>query len=353
MEEAETITRLPHHIQQKLCRTRPAYRQGKKLTAVKVYTVNSESQHLIISGVPKIGLIEEVTKLVRTYGDVKACCTIPGYPAEEFTEAYHVRYARIPSARIAKRFIDGKNFFGGSLHVFYAPELESVSETKTKLAQRRRDIATRIRKQEEGVSLYRNKSGYISGGQQCPTAEQMNWMASFNGGQVQEMDYPEEPHPSTSTVGDSSRIPALTEPITVPHITTTTQYEQTGISKNDKSESVNCARKRKNYKGRSIRDNVKVRIARPDILDAAPRVSKLKKSSNSKHLVINTKTAEKNIVIKLLPKNVEQTKRIVIKNPGVTRLVETNEDLRSSICTAKSQIRAAMHNTIRAASPVS
>lgn len=30
------ITKLEHHEQQELCRTRPPYRQGKKLTAVKV-----------------------------------------------------------------------------------------------------------------------------------------------------------------------------------------------------------------------------------------------------------------------------------------------------------------------------
>ena len=30
------IVKLPHHEQEKLCETRPAYRQGRKLTAVKV-----------------------------------------------------------------------------------------------------------------------------------------------------------------------------------------------------------------------------------------------------------------------------------------------------------------------------
>jgi hypothetical protein len=30
------VTRLPHHATLELCATRPQYRQGKKLTAVKV-----------------------------------------------------------------------------------------------------------------------------------------------------------------------------------------------------------------------------------------------------------------------------------------------------------------------------
>lgn len=36
MDNKCDITKLPHHIQQKLCHTRPLYRQGKKLTSVKV-----------------------------------------------------------------------------------------------------------------------------------------------------------------------------------------------------------------------------------------------------------------------------------------------------------------------------
>lgn len=36
MTEKNTIEKLPHHEQQELCRTRIPYRQGKKLTAVKV-----------------------------------------------------------------------------------------------------------------------------------------------------------------------------------------------------------------------------------------------------------------------------------------------------------------------------
>ncbi|GLV48657.1 uncharacterized protein CBL_06050 [Carabus blaptoides fortunei] len=53
-------TLLPHHVQQELCTTRPLYRQGRKLTAVKVYTINNESQHLLIFQVPKINLSNEL-----------------------------------------------------------------------------------------------------------------------------------------------------------------------------------------------------------------------------------------------------------------------------------------------------
>lgn len=45
--------------------------------------------------------------------------------------------------RFAKRQGDGRAFFGGSLLVCYAPEMESVTETRNKLMQRRHDVARR------------------------------------------------------------------------------------------------------------------------------------------------------------------------------------------------------------------
>jgi RNA-binding protein 48 len=55
--------------------------------------------------------------------------------------------------RIAKRSIDNKNFFGGILHVCYVPELETLEETKAKLIQRRKDVATQIKRiQQESAN---------------------------------------------------------------------------------------------------------------------------------------------------------------------------------------------------------
>lgn len=45
--------------------------------------------------------------------------------------------------------IDDKNFFGGVLHVCYAPELESLSETRQKLTQRENDVLKRVRRQSQ------------------------------------------------------------------------------------------------------------------------------------------------------------------------------------------------------------
>ncbi|KAG6439654.1 hypothetical protein O3G_MSEX000959 [Manduca sexta] len=41
-----------------------------------------------------------------------------------------------------------KEFYGGVLHVCYAPELETIEEVRTKLMQRKRDVYFRLKKNE-------------------------------------------------------------------------------------------------------------------------------------------------------------------------------------------------------------
>ncbi|XP_013141198.1 PREDICTED: uncharacterized protein LOC106105412 [Papilio polytes] len=136
---------LPHHEQQPLCTNRLAYRQGRKLTAVKVYTIASESNHLLIFGVPSLNLRQETKALFIRFGKLLKFIITMEHPAEPFTETYHAQYERIQSARIAKRMLDTKNFYGGSLHVCYAPELESIEETREKIIQRQKDVSYRLR----------------------------------------------------------------------------------------------------------------------------------------------------------------------------------------------------------------
>lgn len=107
--------------------------------------MSSESAHLLVFGVPALGLRDEVKKLCQRYGDVAAIAPSPHEDDELFTDTFHVQYTRIVSARYGKHHMDNRNFYGGLLHVCYAPEFETVAETREKLAQRRRDIAKRIK----------------------------------------------------------------------------------------------------------------------------------------------------------------------------------------------------------------
>ena len=47
--------------------------------------------------------------------------------------------------RKAKRKLDNRSFFGGILHIAYAPEFETVEETREKLIDRRRVVERKIK----------------------------------------------------------------------------------------------------------------------------------------------------------------------------------------------------------------
>ena len=139
-----TVTPQQHHEQYQLCLSRPQYRQGRKLTSVKVYTVNDESIYLIITGVPAIKLHKELCCLCKKYGEVSILKKLEDYPSQAFSDVFLVKYYNIKEARFAKKVLDGKNFYGGVFHVFYAPELETPHETRFKLFERTRAVKVAI-----------------------------------------------------------------------------------------------------------------------------------------------------------------------------------------------------------------
>ncbi|OCT73999.1 RNA-binding protein 48 isoform X1 [Xenopus laevis] len=130
-----------HHEQRKICPSRAKYREGRRPRAVKVYTINLESRYLLVQGVPAIGVMKELIEQFALYGTIEEYNALDEYPAEEFTEVYLIRFQRIQSARVAKRKLDERSFFGGVLHICYAPEFEAVQETREKLQERRKFVA--------------------------------------------------------------------------------------------------------------------------------------------------------------------------------------------------------------------
>jgi RNA-binding protein 48 len=46
--------------------------------------------------------------------------------------------------RFAKRKLDATSFYGGVLHICYAPEMETVEEVKEKLEARKKDVYKRL-----------------------------------------------------------------------------------------------------------------------------------------------------------------------------------------------------------------
>lgn len=111
----------------------------------QVYTITTESNHLLIFGVPSLNLRQETRALFIKFGKLLQFHISKQHTSEPFTETYHAQYERIQSARVAKKILDTKNFYGGSLHICYAPELENIEETHKKILQRQKDVLSRLR----------------------------------------------------------------------------------------------------------------------------------------------------------------------------------------------------------------
>ncbi|XP_055603376.1 RNA-binding protein 48 [Uranotaenia lowii] len=143
---------LSHHIQQAYCKNRPQYRQSRKLTAVKAYSVANESRHLLVFGVPQIDLTRELRNELSRYGTVQQVQNVTealkktgSVKIEAFTDVFHVKFEKLERARRAKKLLDARNFYGGILHVSYAPERETVTELREKLFKRRKEVEFRLR----------------------------------------------------------------------------------------------------------------------------------------------------------------------------------------------------------------
>ncbi|KAJ8773841.1 hypothetical protein K2173_008304 [Erythroxylum novogranatense] len=112
--------------------------------AVRVYTVCDESRYLIVRNVPALGCGDDLLKLFSSYGDVEDLKPMDAEECEQFTDVYWIKFCLINNARFAKRKLDEFVFLGNRLQVSYAPQFESLSDTKDKLEGRRREVLARL-----------------------------------------------------------------------------------------------------------------------------------------------------------------------------------------------------------------
>ncbi|KAL5537532.1 hypothetical protein UlMin_044747 [Ulmus minor] len=112
--------------------------------AVRVYTVCDESRYLIVRNVPALGCGVEVQKLFSSYGDVEESKPMDGEDCEPFTDVYWIKFRLVSNARFAKRKLDEYVFLGNQLQVSYAPQFETLADTKEKLEGRRREVLARL-----------------------------------------------------------------------------------------------------------------------------------------------------------------------------------------------------------------
>ncbi|KAL5960873.1 RNA-binding protein 48, partial [Taenia solium] len=133
----------------------------------QVFTIADESPYLLIFGVPSIGLLKPLEERIQKIEDVQQIRKVSHPESEEFTETYIVKFRSVNLARNVKRRLDDSSFYGGFLHIVYAPEYESVAECRVKMHSYRRlndaeaDKATRTLKLKERQrsSLNTEKTG--------------------------------------------------------------------------------------------------------------------------------------------------------------------------------------------------
>ncbi|RWS05226.1 hypothetical protein B4U79_02099 [Dinothrombium tinctorium] len=137
-----------HHERAEICTSRAKYRDGRRPTAVKqVFTISDESRYLLVHRVPSLKLRDELTRVCRKFGPLEFVLLAEDYPVSEpFTEVFVVKYKYLQNAIYAKKRIDDFNFYGETLHVCYAPEMETVDETKQKLNERETFVKAKIQR---------------------------------------------------------------------------------------------------------------------------------------------------------------------------------------------------------------
>ncbi|CAG2174845.1 unnamed protein product [Oppiella nova] len=147
-EEVVPIEPFAHHSRQPICGTRSRYRCGRRGTAVKVMTISDESKYLLIHGVPdiKCDVKEELRRVCDRFGAIDGLFATDYPTSEEFTKVFLINYKNFANAVKAKKSLDDRDFLGSVLHVCYAPERETIDETRDKLRQRRRYVSNVLTK---------------------------------------------------------------------------------------------------------------------------------------------------------------------------------------------------------------
>ncbi|KAK7287300.1 hypothetical protein RIF29_00523 [Crotalaria pallida] len=125
--------------------------------AVCVYTVCQESRYLTVKNVPALGCGDDLLQLFSSYGEVEECKPMDAEDCEPFTDVYWIKFRLFSNARFAKRKLDEYVFLGNRLQVSYAPQFETLSDTKDKLEGRRREVLARLnpRRSKETASSSR------------------------------------------------------------------------------------------------------------------------------------------------------------------------------------------------------
>lgn len=136
-----------HHLRQKFCKTRAEYRKGRKLTAVKAYSIADESNYLLIQNVPCLNGVNveyELKLLCFKYGSLERFESVSVDNEEQFTQTFLVKFDLFTDAIKAKKRLDNYELLGSVLHVCYAPEFETIDDISRKIQSRHRYVQIKL-----------------------------------------------------------------------------------------------------------------------------------------------------------------------------------------------------------------
>uniref|UniRef100_A0A453ASM3 Uncharacterized protein n=1 Tax=Aegilops tauschii subsp. strangulata TaxID=200361 RepID=A0A453ASM3_AEGTS len=95
------------------------------------------------------------------------CKPMDAEDCEEYTDVFFIKFSQLSNARFTKEKLDESVFLGNRLQVSYAPQFESILDTKEKLEVRRNEVLGRIRSsvgsRSERLTQYSPWQGSSSG----------------------------------------------------------------------------------------------------------------------------------------------------------------------------------------------
>ncbi|KAH8553502.1 hypothetical protein BGW37DRAFT_485937 [Umbelopsis sp. PMI_123] len=102
-----------------------------------LYTILQESFYLIFEQVPAYHLENELVRQCSMLGKVLDHSHLEDHAhSTDLHKVYLIKLDSIASARKVKRKFDDTIFYGGQIQVYYAPEHETVQDTRRKLTER-------------------------------------------------------------------------------------------------------------------------------------------------------------------------------------------------------------------------
>jgi hypothetical protein len=100
-------------------------------------------RYLIVSDVPALGLEKELLKSFALYGEIEEYRHMDDQ-GDKFNDVYWLKFKSIAAARLAKAKLNKSSFFSNELKVKYAPEFETIEDTREKIEERRSTILFKV-----------------------------------------------------------------------------------------------------------------------------------------------------------------------------------------------------------------